>query len=230
LDCTIQKYNLMSIAPTQQAYSELTRAYNHFNKALFKNKLPPCLITMQRNKRAYGHFSSKRYKNLKGKITDEIALNPQHFRYRPIKEVLSTLVHEMVHLWQYHFGKPGRRGYHNKQWAKKMIEVGLIPSHTGDPDGNQTGENMTHYIDPKGSFITACRKLITKGFKITWADYISPLDVLGMETKKETREKYTCPSCGVNAWAKYGLLLICGRCEKDMWARSDLAHPMTMLD
>ncbi len=215
--------------PTQQAYNELTKAYNHFNKTLFDTKLPPCLITMQRNKRAYGHFSSKRYRNLNGKITDEIALNPQHFRYRPIEEVLSTMVHEMVHLWQYHFGQPGRRGYHNKQWAQMMERVGLIPSQTGEPGAKKTGENMTHYISPNGVFTKACQNLVGNGFKITWADSTSGIE-FGVEEKKETREKYTCPSCGVNAWAKYDISLICGKCEKKMWARSDLAHPMAMLD
>jgi len=37
----------------------------------------------------------------------------------------------MVHQWQQHHGKPGRRGYHNKQWAAKMNSVGLVPTHTG---------------------------------------------------------------------------------------------------
>jgi hypothetical protein len=30
---------------------------------------------------------------------------------------LSTLVHEMAHLQQNHFGKSSRTGYHNKEWA-----------------------------------------------------------------------------------------------------------------
>lgn len=38
--------------------------------------------------------------------------------------MLSTLVQEMVHLWQHHFGKPGRRRYLNKQWADKMDSLG----------------------------------------------------------------------------------------------------------
>jgi hypothetical protein len=45
--------------------------------------------------------------------------------------ILSTLVHEMVHVWQETYGNPSRRGYHNRQWAEKMREVGLQPSSTG---------------------------------------------------------------------------------------------------
>jgi hypothetical protein len=51
--------------------------------------------------------------------------------------VLSTLVHEQAHLWQHHFGKPGRGRYHNREWAAKMVEIGLIPSATGEPGGKQ---------------------------------------------------------------------------------------------
>src|SRR5262245_14971271 len=35
-------------------------------------------------------------------------------------QILSTLVHEMVHGEQHHYGKPSRGGYHNKQWADWM--------------------------------------------------------------------------------------------------------------
>ena len=60
-------------------------------------------------------------------MTDEIALNPAHFASRPTAGTLSTLAHEMAHLWQHHFGTPSRTGYHNKEWAAKMREIGLIP-------------------------------------------------------------------------------------------------------
>ena len=54
--------------------------------------------------------------------TDEIALNPATFHDRTAEEILSTLVHEMVHLWQHHFGTPSRASYHNREWAAKMKE------------------------------------------------------------------------------------------------------------
>jgi predicted SprT family Zn-dependent metalloprotease len=81
-----------------------------------------------------------------GYTVDEIAMNPVYFSIRTIKATLSTLVHEMVHQWQFHFGEPGRRGYHNKQWAARMERVGLMPSDTGEPGGRKVGQSMTHYI------------------------------------------------------------------------------------
>ena len=58
----------MNTSPTQQTYDELQRAYDHFNKTLFAGALPHCLVTLQREKRTYGYFSSKRFVHMDGSI------------------------------------------------------------------------------------------------------------------------------------------------------------------
>jgi Asp-tRNA(Asn)/Glu-tRNA(Gln) amidotransferase A subunit family amidase len=91
----------------------------------------------QRSK-AYGYFAGSRFGTRDGQeITDEIALNPAHLERRSTEETLSTLVHEMTHLEQHHFGKPSRSGYRNRRWATLMKAVGLIPSDTGAPGENR---------------------------------------------------------------------------------------------
>lgn len=120
--------------PTPQTYAELQLAYDHFNQALFSGELPPCLLTLQREKQTHGYYSAKRFVHRDGQsFTDEIALNPSFFSIVPPQEIMQTIVHEMVHAWQFHFGKPGRRGYHNQEWAEKMEAIGLMPSSTGQP-------------------------------------------------------------------------------------------------
>ena len=95
--------------PTQRPYKTLDDAYRFFSERLFAGKLPGCLITMQRAAKAYGYFAGGRFGSVDGKeVTDEVALNPSHFRSRTTEESLSTRVHEMAHLQQHHFGKPGR--------------------------------------------------------------------------------------------------------------------------
>jgi hypothetical protein len=65
---------------------------------------------MQRKNKTYGYFAGDRFGTLDGEeITDEIALNPSHFRERTTEQSLSTLVHEMVHLWQHHRGEKKSR-------------------------------------------------------------------------------------------------------------------------
>lgn len=202
-------------APTQEAYREFDRAYDHYNRTLFAGALPRCLITLHREgQRILGYFSHKRFVDLAdpSATTDEIAMNPMHFAGCSLDEVLSTLVHEMVHLWQAHFGKPSRTSYHNKEWAAKMKAVGLQPSDTGVPGGKETGQRMTHHILEDGAFANSTAALLGAGFSLTWAD--AARFGKGKPSKSGNRVKYTCPGCRLNVWGKDGLNLVCGDCDQ----------------
>lgn len=211
-------------APTQTVYKELQEAYKVFNQALFGGTLPDCLITLNRKSlRVIGYFAAKRFENAAGGFTDELAMNPAHFHRKPIAESLQTLGHEMVHVWQSHLGKPGRGGYHNKEWAAKMKEIGLYPSSTGEPGGRELGDQMTHYLIEGSAIDSAMKKLMTKGFRLSWAERIAAVTPLNPDdgdgegddvpVNRSNRIKYTCPSCGVNAWGGRTLKLICGVCN-----------------
>lgn len=158
---------MSNIAPTQQTYSELQQAYDHFND---DGALPHFLITLQREKRTVGYFSAARFASLEGHTTDEIAINPSYFAVVPIVETMQTIVHEMAHLWQEHFGKPGRGRYHNEEWAAKMESIGLMPSSTGQPGGKRTGDMMADYPIGGGRFLKACDSLLTSDFSLSWYD------------------------------------------------------------
>jgi hypothetical protein len=123
--------------------------------------------------------------------------------------ILSTLVHEMVHVWQETYGEPSRRGYHNRQWAEKMQAVGLQPSSTGEPGGMETGQAMSHYILQEGKYAGAFAKLAGSGLQLHWQSVQS-----GRGAKVSSKRKFTCPECQQNAWAKPGAVLICGSCFK----------------
>ncbi len=202
--------------PTTQTYTSLATAYDFFNRELFNGSLPPCLITMQRHKGAYGYFSGERFASLDDpkEVTDEIALNPLHFATQKPVKVLSTLVHEMAHLWQHHYGKPPRKGYHDRQWAAKMHEIGLIPTATGEEGGKETGQKVTHLIEENGRFARAVSKLLAEHPAILYSDR-SDNDA-ERRKKAASKTKYTCPSCGLNAWAKPDSPLVCGNCQEPM--------------
>lgn len=161
--------------PTSTTYAELQVAYDAFNETLFEGVLPPCLLTLQREKRTYGYFSGARFGNRAGQTTDEIALNPEYFAVLPVVEVLQTMAHEMTHLWQSHFGKPGRARYHNAEWADKMESIGLMPSSTGQPGGRRVGDCMADYVIPNGRFAAVVDELLrSRRFGITWFDRFTP--------------------------------------------------------
>lgn len=156
--------------PTAETYEAMQYAYAYFNRVLFQNKLPTCLITFQRQKRIMGYVSFKRWVNSSRQYVDELAINPEYFANYPLIEICQTLCHEMVHIWQAHFGRPSRRNYHNTQWAEKMKSIGLYPSTTGKPGGDTTGEKVGDYIVHDGPFHRACQDLLHEGFVLRWVD------------------------------------------------------------
>jgi len=214
--------------PTKTTYPELEQAYDLFNRELFDGALPVVLITLQRKANSIGYFAPARFANQRGRRVDELAMNPTFFNARDTLQTLSTLVHEMVHVWQQHAGKPGRRGYHNLEWANRMISVGLHPSDTGKPGGKQTGERMTHFIIEGGRFHQLASAMCARGFSLSWGDYLeSPGDgepdggqVDGPATPRKRmtaassgRVRFQCPRCKSKAWGKPTLRVACADCK-----------------
>jgi hypothetical protein len=162
------------MSPTEELYAPLTIAYNHFNKHLFDNELPPVIFTLQRKKNVMGFFAAKRWGNTQGKMCSEISINPSYFASSRVVEIMQTMVHEMVHAWQYHFGNPSDGHYHNREWAQKMMDVGLMPSDTGEPGGAIVGRNMSDFIMKQGAFMNAMDELLTHAeFKLNWVDRLA---------------------------------------------------------
>jgi predicted SprT family Zn-dependent metalloprotease len=192
---------------TKTEYQGFQQAYDFFNRELFDKGLPQVLVTLQRHANTRGYFSPERFN---GRIDEtavhELALNPDRFTGRTDEMILSTLVHEMAHVWQQTHGKPPRRGYHDRQWAAKMREIGLQPSSTGEPGGKETGQTVSHYILPDGRYAKAYAKLAARGFQLHWQSSEQA------KAKSTSKTKFTCPDCGQNAWAKPGAQLICGVC------------------
>jgi predicted SprT family Zn-dependent metalloprotease len=161
------------ISPTDEFYSLLSVAFDHFNEALFASKLPRCLLTVQRETNTLGYFSPDRWGNRKGQKAHEIAINPAYFASHTLIEILQTLVHEQCHLWQQVFGmRKSRHGYHNREWAGKMEGIGLMPSQTGSPGAKKTGQQMSDYPISGGPFLKACQTLVKSGYQISWIDRI----------------------------------------------------------
>lgn len=214
------------LPPTTQAYHELQLAYDFFNGALFDGKLPPCFITLQRKgSSTRGYFSPGRFATTNGSRADEIALNPRHFKNRTHLEVLSTMVHEMVHQWQHHFGSPSRGGYHNKEWAERMMWLGLRPSRTGQREGPLTGQRMTHCIIAGGRFEIAANKLRAMLPALTWFDADPAVEMpkglidsglFPSPPLSGRRTVYRCPACDDHATGKSTLNLVCGKCDRQM--------------
>jgi predicted SprT family Zn-dependent metalloprotease len=202
--------------PTTQLAAEFEEAFEHFNRELFGGRLRPVMFTLKTKPRSMGHYAHGRFAQ-KGDTSvrsDEIAMNPVEMMRRDLHETLSTLVHEMVHLEQQQFGKPGKGAHHNKEWGVWMKRQGLHPSSTGAPGGKETGNKVSHYIVEHGPFFESCARLMLRGFKLTWAD-LGAYDGAGKSPKQGKRVKYVCPLCDQAAWAKHEAKLVCGECSDE---------------
>src|SRR5262249_29372522 len=193
--------------------SGLQEAYDHFNAVLFGGKLIDVFIVYQRHAHSRGHFSADRFAGrtaVGGR--HELALNPDHFIGRSDEEVTSTLVHEMVHCWQQQHGKPASRGYHNKEWAAKMKTVALQSSNSGGVGGKETGQSMPHYVIPAGRCANAFATLAKTGWKLN----LESAHRAGPDSGRKSKTKFTCSSCGQNAWGKPDLAVTCTPCGIEM--------------
>jgi len=131
----------------------------------------------------------------------------------------------MVHLWQFEFGTPGKRKYHNKEWAFKMVEIGLVPISA---NGKGTGERVSHHVEAGGRFEQAFEKM-PKAYLLPFTSYIGEKEEAGRVTTpinkhkdkynptKRNRNKgtYLCNGCNTKIWAKPGLTSIrCDPCDQ----------------
>lgn len=196
---------------------------------VFSSILAGCILNFSRKRNTHGFLAPERWRRVGEQeySIHEISLTPTTLYREPI-DVFSTLVHEQCHLWQWDFGKPSRSGYHNREWADRMIEVGLMPTDTGKEGGKQTGQRMTHLIIKGGKYEQAFKKMPKKfvlPFTSLDGDLMKalvtgePPSGSGGNSKTGnpkvrvscSKTKYSCP-CNINVWGKPNLQLICGSC------------------
>lgn len=212
--------DLMAEIPAREApvahYLRLQEAFDFFNAELFENRLPPLMFTLRGSAHQVGYSLNEAFITKDNQVYDEIAINPK-FTAREDIEILSTIVHEMTHHEQDHFGKPSKGGYHNKEWVGLMLRVGLKPYNTKDKS-KQTGTTISHTIVADGPFEVAAKKLLAQGwtFKIIERNYqtMTGLDDEGQSkldrAKQKRKTKYTCDCSTV--WGRPGLNLMCCEC------------------
>jgi hypothetical protein len=192
--------------PTQAQFAAYQQLFDYFNRTLFDSSLPDCMLSFSRRRRSsHTLFTAGQWREEAGSATPEISLNLKQMSEGEPLEIMATLVREMVHLWQEQYGQPSWNGYYNREWAAKMVEVGLIPSATGETGGQQTGQGIKHYIEVAGRFAQAYREMP--------ATYLWPFRPAALESEKSggysEKMMYQCVGCGVKVWGKNGLGLVC---------------------
>jgi hypothetical protein len=246
---------------TSTQFHTLEDLYQYYNQKLFEGKLSECLVNLSRHGGAHGFFVAKEWVStprvpidgdselpkpltpqekpttpVKLKVIHEISLTPDSLN-RPDKFWHATLVHEMVHLWQHDFGKHSRSCYHNKQWANKMELLGLMPSDTGLPNGNKTGQHMTHYIMAGGLFEKAFQSIaqadlerLTLPYRLNRSKYMNTTDedmikfMLSFGSEPTAVKSFRYPSSDPDQpKSRSGVRVryVC-ECDNRLWGKPDL--------
>jgi|TARA_Y100001001_G_scaffold154242_1_gene168789 hypothetical protein len=222
--------------PTKKFYGLFQYIFDHYNGHLFESKIKDPIIVITRRKNVAGYYIHESFYHIEDNETDELALNPEMFLKFPLIEICQTIVHEMCHAWQHHYGSPSYRAYHNKEWAEKMIEVGLMPSDTGKPGGKTTGFHMADYPIKGGRFLQVSEELMNNEVfeglyyennpslfqnidnSLPLYDQIKDLVLEELTTPKpkpkKSKIKYSC-GCS-NVWGKPDLEIHCNACGEDM--------------
>jgi hypothetical protein len=196
-------------------------AHNFFKKYLFGDLLSGVVLALNRKTRSAGYYRPSGYLIEDSIIVPEININPKMLFLSP-EEVMSILVHEQCHHFQYLHGNPGRGKYHNREFARLMEYIGLMCSATGLPGGKKTGESMSHYIIPGGRFEQACSAMPEEYMIPFKTLYDSALlqdrtnGKISESTYDKNKIKFMCPKCYCAAWGKPTLHISCNNCNNTM--------------
>lgn len=192
-------------------YQELRTLYDTCNAQFFGATLPACMLLLRPRKSTFGYFQKACWgqaHDTAGQVS-AIVLNSTLVHARGDEEMVSTLVHEMTHLWQECYGdKKPAKPYHNREWAAKMVSMGLMPSSTGQPGGKQVGKHMSEFRLDNGAFAQWYAALAKPC--LSWGEFPKLADTKTQEKKL----KYVCPQCEAKAWAHDGARLLCGDCRE----------------
>jgi hypothetical protein len=206
----------------QSAIDELQRMFKLLNSTYFNDELERPVITILSDSTsgAYGWISVNKVWSTKDeKWFREINLCAEYLN-RPVELVITTLMHEMCHLYNIQQGVQdvSRVGtYHNKYFREVAETRGLIVEK--DP---KYGFCVTK---PTPEFTELVKARCRAGcFKLermkTYRDGTPKVTKTGSDGKektitrtKQSSRKYTCPECNVIVRATKEVNIICGDCN-----------------
>ena len=198
----------------------LNKIFDLLNEEYFESALTRPVLTIQSTPQSFGHFSLREDTWVsKLGASHEINLGAGTLA-RPIEEVVATLLHEMVHYWNFVTGvQDCSRGntYHNRRFKEAAESMGLIVTrsekygwaHTAPADAL-----LEFVLENELTDILINRNEFT-GFQITGTGTHSGTGVV-LPPKKSSTRKYICPCCGMSVRATRVVRIACLDCSEQM--------------
>ena len=200
----------------------LNKIFDLLNEEFFESALSRPTITIQSTPRAYGHFSLREdtwVSKLGG--THEINLGAGTLS-RPIEEVSATLLHEMVHYFNYEQGiQDCSRGgtYHNRRFKEAAEARGLLVERSDKYGWSHTapGDALLDFVLKYGLTDILINRNEFTGFQIPGTGTHSGISgAEGYTPKKSSTRKYLCPCCGMSVRATKTVRVKCMDCDEPM--------------
>ena len=198
----------------------LNKIFDLLNETYFESTLSRPTITIQSTPKAYGHFSLREdtwVSKLGG--THEINIGAGTLS-RDIECVVATLLHEMVHYYNYVNGiQDCSRGntYHNKRFKAAAEQRGLCVEHSDKYGWSHTSpsdELLQFCLDNDLTDILLNRNEYS-GFQIPGTGTHSG-GTPATTPRKSSSRKYMCPCCGMSVRATKAVNIACMDCNEQM--------------
>ena len=200
-----------------RAAGYLNRIFDLLNEEYFEGVLSRPTITIQSTPKAYGHFSLRddTWVSTMGS-SHEINIGAGTLA-RPIENVVTTMLHEMIHYFNYVQGiQDCSRGgtYHNQRFRNACLARDLEVtrsdkygwSHTAPGDGLLAFVLKNDLTD-----ILINRNEWSSSFRIGGTGTHQGSDNVAPVRTNSTR-KYICPSCGLSVRATKVVRIACIQC------------------
>ncbi|WP_394884955.1 SprT-like domain-containing protein [Clostridium butyricum] len=199
---------------TDLLLAELYKAFSLFNDYYYNNTLPEPSITIQgkgNKKNVKGYCTSKKVwlDTLNSKDKYEIAIIGEYINLG-MNSVLSTLLHEMVHLYclNNNINETSRNNtYHNKKFKEIAEDHGLIIERA-----DRIGWSLSTLTSESESLITNS-SIEEEPFlliRIDPSQLTSSDDDEKKRISRSKKRKYVCPVCGETITATKEIFIICG--------------------
>ena len=198
----------------------LNKIFDLLNEEFFESALSRPTITIQSTPKAYGHFSLREdtwVSKLGG--THEINIGAGTLA-RPIEEVVSTLLHEMVHYWNYEHGvQDCSRGntYHNRRFKEAAESRSLTVEHSDKYGWSHTSpaDELLEFVINNDLTDILINRNEFSGFQMTGTGTHSGTSI-PTTPKKSSSRKYVCPCCGMSVRATKIVNIGCLDCGAKM--------------
>lgn len=208
---------------TSRTAGYLEKIFRALNAKYFDNELEEPIITVQSTPRAYGHVTVGKTWRRGEEYRHELNIGAGTLD-RPIENVVATMLHECVHLFNMQHGiqdcSRSSREYHNKKFKAAAEARDLAISY--DP---RIGWSITEPTEALLDFIIEQGWQDIRINRMEWSGARPGKGGTGAAPGTGTKNpnshsiKYQCPCCGTSVRATKVVRIMCADCGRMMEAQ-----------